>query len=81
MLEYALFCEIKIQQKLKKNIKANIPINKLFEEKLFDHQFHQSQNLLLTEIALCISAIAEDWVLKERYKREFLLIFAYTVSY
>ena len=45
----------KIRQKLKKNTKADIPINKLFEEKLFDHQFHQSQNLLLTEKAVCIS--------------------------
>ena len=55
---------------MKKNIKADIPINKLFEEKLFDHQFHQSQNLLLTEEAFCISASAEDWVLKERYTKE-----------
>ena len=60
----------KIRQKLKNNTKADIPINKLFEEKLFDHQFHQSQNLLLTEEAFCISASAEDWVLKERYTKE-----------
>ena len=55
---------------MKKNIKADVPINKFFEEKLFDHQFHQSQNLLLTEEAFCISASAEDWVLKERYTKE-----------
>ena len=68
---------------LKKNNKANIPINKLFgEDKLFgkNNQF-QSQNLFETEEVFCRSASAVDWILKERYKREFLLIFAYTVSY
>ena len=58
MVEYALFCE----QKLKKNNKANVPINKLFEEeKLFEEKFVQSsvppvaKNMLLTEEALCIN--------------------------
>ena len=72
---------------MKKNTKANLPINKLFEEeKLFEEKFVQSSvppvaKSVTNRKKHCASTIAEDWVLKERYKREFLLIFAYTVSY
>ena len=66
----------------KKNIKAVVPINKLFGENLFDHHSHQFQNLFETEEAFWSSASAEHWFLEKKvYKREFLLIIAYTVSY
>jgi len=69
-------------QRSKKNSKADIPINKLFGENLFDHHSHQFQNLFETEEAFWSSASAEHWFLEKKvYKREFLLIFAYTVSY
>ena len=66
-------------QRSKKNIKADIPINKLFGENLFDHHSHQFQNLFETEEAFWSSASAEHWFLENKvYKREFLLIFAYS---